>query len=272
MPPTVSVILPVYNAARFLKPCIKSVLQQSFTDLELIIINDGSTDHSVDIINSFHDPRIRLINNDGNKGLIYSLNKAVELSNGRYIARMDADDICLPQRIEKQVQLLNSKQNISVTACPVQFINEKDEDIAMRWREDEVNISSADIRREMASGNCIAHPSIMARAEVLKSHPYPMNQQHTEDYALWLQLITEGYEFEKVPEKLLRYRVHQSSVTHQFHRKKNVYLINANTKFKFLRARLSKFRFNGFDLLVSMMMVRDLMGALVKSTKRKFSN
>lgn len=268
----VSVILPVYNAAGFLKPCMESILQQSFADLELIIINDGSTDNSVAIIHSFQDPRIRLINNDGNKGLIYSLNKAVELSAGKYIARMDADDICLPQRIEKQKELLESKIYISVTACPVQFINERNERTDMRWKEDEENISAAKIRKEMASGNCIAHPSIMARAEVLKAHPYPLNQKHTEDYALWLQLMAEGYEFEKVPEKLLLYRVHESSVTNQFHRKKNVYLINANTKFKFLKSRLSKFRFNGFDLRVAFTMIRDLAGALAKSTKRRFSN
>ena len=97
--PAVSVILPAYNCEKFIGKAIQSVLQQTFTDFELIIVNDGSTDNTESIIYSFDDQRIVYLKNQHNQGLIYTLNKAITEANGKYIARMDADDICLPERI-----------------------------------------------------------------------------------------------------------------------------------------------------------------------------
>ncbi len=270
--PAVSIILPVYNASKYLSACINSLLSQTLSDFELIIINDGSTDNSEAIIRQYNDNRIRLINNPGNKGLIYSLNLGIEEAKGNYIARMDADDICLPQRLEKQKALLDQEINIALTACPVQFIDENGNSIAESWKDDEENLGAAQIRKQMTKDNCIAHPSIMARASVLKQYRYPLNQKYTEDYALWLQLLSDGYLFEKVKEKLLLYRVHSSSITLQHHRKKNVFWLNYNTKRKFLATRLAKFRFSFFDVEVLIQMKFDFIKAVAKSIKQKFRN
>ena len=96
--PKVSVLLPVYNAEKYLQEAIDSILRQTFTDFELLLINDGSTDGSEEVIRQYHDDRIVYIKNDGNKGLIYTLNRGIEAAKGTYIARMDADDVSLPER------------------------------------------------------------------------------------------------------------------------------------------------------------------------------
>src|SRR5580698_9685158 len=106
--PKVTVLMPVYNGEKYIKEALESILQQTFIDFEFLIINDGSTDNSVSIIKSFNDNRIRLIHNEKNSGLVYSLNKGIGLSNGEYIARMDCDDVSIPERLEKQVGFLNS--------------------------------------------------------------------------------------------------------------------------------------------------------------------
>ena len=105
--PLVSILMPVYNSEKYLREAIKSILNQTFTNFELIIINDGSTDNSLKIIKSFKDNRIKIIKNKGNLGLIKTLNKGIDLAQGKYIARMDADDIAMPKRLEKQIAFFN---------------------------------------------------------------------------------------------------------------------------------------------------------------------
>ena len=122
--PAVSVILPAYNCEKFIGKAIQSVLQQTFSDLELIIINDGSTDKTEFAILAFDDPRIIYIKNQMNKGLVFTLNRCIELAKGKYIARMDADDICLPERFAKQKTFLDQNENIAVVATTIEFINE----------------------------------------------------------------------------------------------------------------------------------------------------
>ena len=107
--PLISVVMSVYNADRYLRESVKSILDQSFDNFEFIIINDGSTDSSMKILQSFSDPRIRLITQE-NKGIAASLNEAISLARGRFIARMDADDISLPNRLsQKKVEILCRK-------------------------------------------------------------------------------------------------------------------------------------------------------------------
>src|SRR5258705_3382658 len=123
----VSVILPAYNCQKFICKAIESVLQQTFTDFELIIINDGSTDNTESIIHAYTDPRIVYSKNSENKGLIYSLNSAISLAKGKYIARMDADDICLPERLALQKTFLDQHEDIAVVASTNEFINDNAE-------------------------------------------------------------------------------------------------------------------------------------------------
>ena len=114
MNPKVTVLMPVYNGEKYLKEAITSILLQTFDDFEFLIINDGSSDASVDIIQSFRDPRIRLVHNDTNIGLIATLNKGLKLAHGKYVARMDQDDISLPRRLEKQTYFMDNNPDVGV--------------------------------------------------------------------------------------------------------------------------------------------------------------
>lgn len=123
--PEISVILPVYNAEKYIRNSIESILHQSFKDFELIIINDGSIDNSGAIISSFNDVRIHYYTNDTNLGLIKTLNKSINLSKGRYIARMDADDICMPNRFEKQVAFMESHPSVVLCGTWAKIIDDQ---------------------------------------------------------------------------------------------------------------------------------------------------
>ena len=120
-PIAVSVIMPVYNAEAFLSQAIDSILGQTFSDFEFIIINDGSTDRSKEIINSYPDKCIVYLENEINKGLVFTLNRAIAAANGEYIARMDSDDICLPERLDTQKKFLDQHVDIALAASPVIF-------------------------------------------------------------------------------------------------------------------------------------------------------
>ena len=119
--PKLSVIMPAYNAEKYIGEAIESILNQTFTDFEFIIIDDGSSDHTADIIKGFHDERIRFIQNEKNSGVANTLNKGLELSQGEYIARMDADDISLPARFEKQVAFMEANPDVAVVGCGIEL-------------------------------------------------------------------------------------------------------------------------------------------------------
>ena len=119
IPPLISVILPAYNAERFLEEAIDSILAQTYKNFELIVLNDGSTDRTEEIILSYNDPRIRYIKNESNLKLIKTLNKGIALARGKYIARMDADDISLPTRFEKEIEFMEIHPDIGVCSSKV---------------------------------------------------------------------------------------------------------------------------------------------------------
>ena len=227
--PSVSVILPVYNSEAFIEKAIQSVLGQSFFDFELIIINDGSTDQSEKIILSFTDARIVYLKNEKNFGLIYTLNKGIELAQGKYIARMDADDICLPDRLAKQTAFLDKNENVSAVATVIDFINEQDEKKGV-WYLDRETITAEQIRRKMPYENCIAHPTVMVRSAIIKKLKYKPYQENIEDYDLWLRMLNRGLRIEKIDTPLLLYRVHSNSVT-------SLHLKESNPFFKHLRMK-----------------------------------
>src|ERR1700681_1475187 len=121
--PLVSVVLPVYNGERYLTQSINSILFQTYSNWELIIINDGSSDNTENLILNYPDKRIKYISNDGNKGIIYSLNKGLEKAKGEFIARLDADDVALPFRIEKQVEFLTENTDYAMCGSYFQTID-----------------------------------------------------------------------------------------------------------------------------------------------------
>src|SRR6185295_9135648 len=159
-PPQVSVLMSVYNGEKYLKEAMESILNQSFSDFEFLIFNDSSTDSSREIILSYNDPRIVLIDNKKNIGLTKTLNKGISLAKGKYIARMDADDVCHPERLNEQVNYLDKNAEVAVCGTWVQFLNEN-EVVKLPTKKNE-------IKTLLFCNSCLAHPSVMIRKSFLE--------------------------------------------------------------------------------------------------------
>jgi glycosyltransferase involved in cell wall biosynthesis len=253
--PVVTVLMPVYNAERFLKQAIQSLLAQTFTDFELLIINDGSTDKSVSIIESFHDKRIRLVHNEKNSGVIDTLNKGITLATGKYIARMDADDYSLPSRFEKQVNYLEQHKDIAVLGTCIMQVNADGEELGA-WNDDFQNTNPQQIFKTVAKTNCIAHPTVMMRTEIVRCYAYSKEQKGSEDWDLWMRLVSDRHRIDKLPEILLKYRLHAASVTAIHNREISTEKKINRVRVNFLKERIQKFKFKKFELLVIMAILR----------------
>jgi glycosyltransferase involved in cell wall biosynthesis len=209
--PVVSVLLPVYNAGRYLRTTLDSVLAQTFTDFEVIAIDDGSTDDSPAILSAYRDPRIRVVKHPHNRGLIATLNEGIELARGRYIARMDSDDVMHPDRLAKQVKALEEDTGSAVLATFVRTVN-ADGDVVGEWDVDRATANEASIRAMLPRTNCIAHPSVMVRRSALGDLRYDPRQPGHEDWDLWLRMLARGLRIAKLAEPLLDYRIHTESI------------------------------------------------------------
>jgi glycosyltransferase involved in cell wall biosynthesis len=256
MNPKVSVIMPVYNASSFLRASLNSILEQTFTDFELLIINDASVDDSLQIIQSYSDERIRVINNHFNEGVISSLNKGLALAKGEYVARMDADDICMSGRFAKQVSYLNDHPEVAVLSTKLVLINEKGEEIGY-WQEDVLADSAEKIKSMLPEINCIGHPTIMMRSKIVSPFGYNPDLKFSEDWGLWLVLLAENYTIDKLNEVLLKYRVHDQSVTVK-ENKKGVLGKIFRFKLFYLIKRIKKGKFKNSDFRVLSSTIRHL--------------
>lgn len=211
MLPEVSVILPVYNADLFLEESIQSILGQFYSDIELIVVNDGSSDRSADIISGWAAKDVRLkVFNQQNAGLVSALNKGIELANGKYIARMDADDIAVPDRLGKQVAYLEANPDISVLGTQMEIFG----DDVKKYKRSKYPTQPSRVLKELQAGrNPICHPSVMMRRSTLNDiGGYRSFFTSAEDYDLWLRL-SEVSGIANLPEVLLRYRQHGGSIT-----------------------------------------------------------
>jgi glycosyltransferase involved in cell wall biosynthesis len=201
--PKISVILPVYNGLPYLELAIKSILVQTFQDFELIIIDDGSIDESTSVIESFNDLRIRFVRQQ-NHGLAATLNKAIVLAKGEYIARQDQDDICLPLRMQRQVEFLNANPEVGMvgTAAEIWVGNERTSRLLAHPADD------AALRFGLLFDNYFVHSSVMIRRSVFDkvgAYSEDRTRQPPEDYELWSRVIRE-YKVANLPEVLMAYR------------------------------------------------------------------
>jgi glycosyltransferase involved in cell wall biosynthesis len=233
--------------------------------MEIILINDGSTDASETIIQSFQDPRIRYVSHEQNMGLVYTLNEGIDLSAGKYIARMDGDDVTLPGRIAQQVGYLEAHPEVSVLATRVSLINEQNEPIGY-WEADQHNTEPEQIRAFLPKDNCLAHPSIMAKAELLKKYRYRSEQGQAEDYDLWLRMAADGVLIHKLPEVFVQHRIVHNSFTRS--RQQNVFKKLAKTKFRFVESALGQGRWNGFVWKTFVYACMDQIKAIGKTLKK----
>jgi glycosyltransferase involved in cell wall biosynthesis len=259
----VSVILPVYNGEKYLREAIDSILAQTFSDFELLLLNDGSTDASESIIQSYADDRIVYIKNEKNCGLIYTLNKGIDLAKGEYIARMDADDIAFAKRLEKQLAFLE-KANALLLFTRVNLIDAGGNSLP-NWADDANNTTQEQIKSFLKKDNCLAHPTVMGKASVFKKYRYRYNQKYSEDYDFWLRCLADGLRLEKLPEPLLLHRILPTSATR--FKKVNLYYRLAKVKFRFLWPQMKKRRLTTFNAGVLLYAMTDLVKAAGKEIK-----
>ncbi|TKC55811.1 glycosyltransferase [Pedobacter hiemivivus] len=206
--PPISVVMPVYNASQFLNQAIDSILTQTYTDFEFIIINDGSTDNTDTIINSYTDNRIKYFINPVNLGIVETLNKGIDLARGKYLARMDADDIALPERFEKQYHLMEHNPQIAVCGSHAFNIN----DSGIKTGNNAFPIADKEIKAQLLFHNTFIHPTTFFKTEVIKKYKYQGDYHYAEDYYLLAQIATE-HELANLDEELLLYRVHELNTT-----------------------------------------------------------
>ncbi len=209
--PKVSVLLPVFNAADYVSASIRSVLNQSFRDLELIVIDDGSTDSSAEVIRRAigNDPRVRFLSR-GNIGFARTLNQMLEITSGELIARLDADDEALPNRIATQVEFMDSHPDCVVVGGGAIHIDAEGDPLSLELYPEQHN----EIEQRMLSGSGgIIHPSVMIRAETMRRcGGYSLDCPVVEDQDLWLRMALRG-RLANLPFPLIRYRVHPENMS-----------------------------------------------------------
>lgn len=213
----VTVLLPVYNAEKFLREAIDSILNQTYHNIEFLIINDGSTDKSEDIILSYKDKRIRYVKNECNLKLIKTLNKGIDLAKGEYIARMDADDISLPSRLQKEVDFLETHGDIGMVSC---FPYNMAMSGKVLCKSSFFSCTRPDACRFVSIFETpLLHPGSMFRSSVIKEYKYNDKPEfyHIEAYELWNRLMFEkNVHGAMIPEFLLKYRDNATSITHVY--------------------------------------------------------
>ena len=214
--PKVSVIMSVYNSSCYLQESIESILNQTFTDFEFIIIDDGSRDNTWEILTKYakQDQRIKLFSNQENIGLIESLNKGLKLATGEYIARQDADDISMPKRLKNQIMVLNAEPEVVLVSGNLELINSAGQTIDRFKRACDSKL----VPWYMLFYNRVAgHSQVMYRKKsVVNLGGYSQGSHHAEDYELWCRLIKVG-KIVIMPQILLKYRVHDKSVSAENH-------------------------------------------------------
>lgn len=207
--PRLTVIMPAYNTALYIREAIDSILQQTFTDFEFIIINDGSKDNTLEVIKQYNDPRIRLID-QANKGLIDTLNEAILLAQSDIIARMDADDICYPERLQIEFDFLTQNPDYVLVGSQADIID-KDGNYLMPLIP--IGHTHEEIKDRIDMKCPFIHPCVMFRKQaVIDAGLYPKNALTFEDHLLWKKLLNFG-KVCNLPQILLKARFNPESVT-----------------------------------------------------------
>lgn len=207
--PSVSVVMPAYNAEKYLREAIDSILAQTYKDFEFIIINDGSTDRTKEIILSYSDPRIVYLENEENSGICVTLNKGLDAARGRYIARMDSDDIALPDRFAIQVDYMDQHPDIGVCGSDIEVFGEGIEPHIFTQLH-----TPGECAAGLLFNPCFAHPSVFIRKEIIDKYDlrYKDEFRGLEDFELWWQ-ISKYSKLNNIAKALLKYRHHKGQET-----------------------------------------------------------
>ncbi len=208
--PTVSIIMPIYKTAAYLKEAVDSILNQTFTDFELIALNDGSPDNAEEVMDRYNDSRIVRHKGEHNVGLSNILNIGIEMARGKYIARMDSDDISLPKRLECQVSFLELHPEIDLVSVGMQLFGERDEVWIRESNPEKVKINAL-------FHSPVLHASSMWRKESFEKHHLRFSQEMVpaEDYDMWTRALICGLSLVNLPEVLYKYRIYSTQATGQ---------------------------------------------------------
>lgn len=205
-----TVFMPVYNGEKYLREAIESVLNQTLADFEFIIINDGSTDNSVKIIESYQDKRIKLINNFKNMGLVFTRNRGLAESKTKYVAFLDCDDVAYPTRLKKQFDWLEKNPDFGLIGSWVELIDSNGKSTKITWKE---ALSPEEIPCFLLFKNCFTQSAIMIRKLALPEERY-RSFAPAEDFDLWIR-IAQKWKTWNLPEVLIKYRKHQCGISSQ---------------------------------------------------------
>ena len=228
--PLVSVIIPVYNAEKYVEQAVRSIMTQTYKNLEILITDDSSTDGSFAILQRLaeEDPRIKLFKNEQNQKIVRTLNALIERANGKYIARMDADDISLPKRIEKQVAFMESHPDYAMCGTNAWCIDET----GRRLKKSRLPISYNDCKLFLKYFSSFYHPTVMLQVSVLKESLYSEDFLYAEDYELWVRLIyKKNLKCANLKENLLKYRIFKNQSSY----------INNNNQVNAVKKLISKY-------------------------------
>ena len=199
--PQVTVFMAVYNRERLLRHSIESILAQSFGDFEFLLIDDGSTDRSAEIVRSYTDPRIRLVVHSTNQGIPKTRNHSLHLARGEYLAILDSDDLAHPRRLEKQVAFLDGHRDVAAAGSWAKRVNRRGRTVGLILRP----LGSREIRARLLFVGCFKNPTMMARTEVMKEFGYRDEFVYCQDIDLWAR-ISRKYALVNLPEFLICYR------------------------------------------------------------------
>lgn len=231
-------VLPVHNGMPYLQSSIESLLAQTYRDIEILVIDDGSSDGSSGYLQNLKDSRVRIITHDSCEGIVAALNRGLSEAQGEFIARQDADDLSGPERIERQVHFMNANPDIGVVATCAEFIDDSGLSIENAWSQEVRRLhdpaTSPEALRELLPLTCcLVHGSILMRKTMLREEGgYRADFEWAEDYDLWLRLVAK-YRFAKLPERLYHYRVHDSQVS--AHRRRQQVRNTIRAKLAYLR-------------------------------------
>lgn len=213
----ISVVMPIYNSEKYIKEAVDSVLNQTYKDFELLAIYDnGTNDNTPEILENYakEDKRVKSINIREERGLVKALNYGMGIAQGEYIARMDADDICRPERFEEQIKYLNENRNIEILGTMVEVIGDMDENFKLNL-EKNLNLEFSNVNAEECILNhwyCLAHPSVIFRKSTIQFLGGYSNHV-AEDLDLWLRCLKNNNTVFKLNKKLISYRVHNEAKT-----------------------------------------------------------
>ncbi len=207
--PELSIIMPLYNTEMYVAQAIQSLLSQTYTDFELIIVDDGSTDKSLEIVKSFKDSRIKIMRNQQNQGIVFSRNRGLKEAVGEYIAPFDSDDIAMPDKFRKQIDFLKTHPDFGLIGSWIKMIDENGKFIKKKWR---LFAKPEEIPAQLLFRNYFAQSSVVIRREALPVSGYENGFSFGEDYRMWID-IAKKYKMWNYPECLLLYRVHSKNTT-----------------------------------------------------------